>query len=159
MLPRSQREQLEWMARKPGLAARRRGRAVPISTPLGSPSDQILCSLGAQRVRDDMRGKWLVNLVAASQLGTAMRGVERQFWHLKRPASRNRYEPASLTCHDASGTLVWSETILTDFRAPGIRLFVSGGLIMLPEEAPHVQHVAKSMVMIVRRAIRTFHQR
>ena len=151
---------LELMTGKLGVAAGRRGRfARDRPTPLRSYSDQMLCSPGVQRVRDELRGKWLINLVAAYQLGPAIQGIERQFWHLKRPASRNRYENARLTCRDGSGKIVWSETILTDFPAPGVKLFVSGGSIMLLEEAPEVRRFANSMGTIVRRPIGRIGQR
>ena len=85
---------------------------------------------GAFYVAEKGEAFWLLDTIALSQLKPAFRGQPFQAWKLT-----VKGHTGVLTCDDGNGNVVHREELeFTDFPEPGITLWLSGNVIMLPGE-------------------------
>ncbi|OCK55416.1 DUF6876 family protein [Bradyrhizobium sp. LMTR 3] len=86
---------------------------------------------GAKYVADEAGAYWLLDEIALAQIGVpAVRAEAFQVWILKVDGSR-----ATLTCGDGNDATVYTKEIpFTDFPAPGITLWFTDKVILLPSE-------------------------
>lgn len=119
------------------------------STPRLSPSD--LCQFtgtehwyrsispgitytdGAKHVADEGGAYWLLDEIALAQrFVPAVRAEAFQVWRL---AVNEVDRSGRLACEDGNGQEVYAKDIpFTDFPAPTITLYCTGGVILLPSE-------------------------
>jgi hypothetical protein len=93
----------------------------------------VIYTDGVQYVAERAGAYWLLDVIATSQLLAAVRAEEFQVWKLDVHAAPAT--DALLTCDDGNGNVVYSREIhLTDFPAPGIKLYFENGTICLPGE-------------------------
>jgi hypothetical protein len=91
----------------------------------------VLFTDGAKYVADNAGAYWLLDQIALAQV-TEKRVAREvfQLWRLEVAVTEG-----TLSCEDGNGNSVFSKHIpFTDFPAPGIRLYLSDGTIMLPSE-------------------------
>jgi hypothetical protein len=85
---------------------------------------------GVQFLAEKAGAYWLIDEIALMQRDPILAGEEFQVWHLLVVGTAGH-----LTCDDGDGKVIYEKTITyTDFPAPGVKLYVTGGVIMLPTE-------------------------
>ncbi|MGY3602758.1 MULTISPECIES: DUF6876 family protein [unclassified Bradyrhizobium] len=86
---------------------------------------------GARYVADQVGAYWLLDEIALAQLGIpAVRAEPFQVWKLDVKRSR-----ATLSCEDGNNASVFTKEIRsTDFPEPGITLWFTDSVILLPSE-------------------------
>ena len=91
----------------------------------------VLYTDGVHYVAERAGAFWLIDEVALAQRGEpALDGEEFQVWTLIVDGSA-----AILRCDDGNGTVLLEKLIdYTDFPEPGIKLYFTNGVIMLPGE-------------------------
>jgi hypothetical protein len=94
-------------------------------------NQNVLFTEGAKYVADQAGAYWLLDEIALAQLAEAsVKGEEFQVWTLDVEANR-----ATLSCGNGNGTQVYAKEIaFTDFPAPGITLWCTDKVILLPSE-------------------------
>lgn len=95
-----------------------------------SLNSRIVYTEGAQYVAEQAGAYWLLDEIALTQTEPAVAAEEFQFWALVVTGST-----AELVCEDGDERSVYRKRIrFTDFPEPGIRFYVTGGVILLPSE-------------------------
>lgn len=91
----------------------------------------VLFTDGVKHVADQAGAYWLLDEIALAQRGVAAVKAEAfQVWKLDVEANR-----AALTCGNGNGVQVYAKEItFTDFPAPGITLWFTDNVILLPSE-------------------------
>ena len=85
---------------------------------------------GVKYVADTVGAHWLVDKVATLQMLPEIKGEEFQVWKLAVADHK-----ATLTCEDGNDHEVYREAIeFTDFPEPGISLWFTDNVILLPSE-------------------------
>lgn len=86
---------------------------------------------GAKYVADTAGAYWLLDEIAlANKFSKVLTGEAFQVWKL-----RVARDLGHLTCGDGNGNTLLSKRIaFTDFPEPGIEMWLSSGVIMLPSE-------------------------
>jgi hypothetical protein len=92
---------------------------------------KLLYTEGVQYVAEQAGAYWLLDEIAlAHAYEPAVAAEEFQFWSLTVTGST-----AELVCEDGNERAVFSKHIaFTDFPAPGIRFYLTGGVLLLPSE-------------------------
>ena len=92
---------------------------------------KVLYTEGVQYLAEQAGAYWLVDEIALAQGHVApVKATPFQVWQL---SVKDR--AATLVCEDGDGTTVYSKLIkFTDFPEPGIRLFFTDNVLMLPSE-------------------------
>lgn len=73
---------------------------------------------------------WLIDMIAAHQIEPKVAAEDFQVWILKVTD-----DVGVVVCHDGNDNVIVETKIdYTDFPAPGIELYVSGGVLLLPQE-------------------------
>lgn len=91
----------------------------------------VLFTEGAKYVADQVGAYWLLDEIALAQSGVpAVKAEAFQVWKLEVQGSR-----ATLTCSNGNCADVYTKDIpFTDFPAPGITLWFTDNVILLPSE-------------------------
>ena len=91
----------------------------------------VLFTEGAKYVADQVGAYWLLDEIALAQCGVAaVKDEAFQVWKLDVQGSR-----ATLTCGNGNDVDVYAKDIpFTDFPAPGITLWFTDSVILLPSE-------------------------
>lgn len=91
----------------------------------------VLYTDGVKFIAERAGAYWLIDEIALSQFGEpALKGEEFQLWTLIVDATA-----ALLRCDDGNGRVLLEKQIdYTDFPEPGIKLYFTDGVIMLPGE-------------------------
>lgn len=85
---------------------------------------------GAKYVADEGGAHWLLDKIATLQLVPKVKAEEFQVWNLKVANDK-----AELVCGDGNNNVVYQEKIeFTDFPEPGITLWYTDHVILLPSE-------------------------
>lgn len=86
---------------------------------------------GAQYVADNAGAYWLLDEIALAQIGlSVVRAQPFQVWKLDVKGSR-----ATLSCEDGNHANIFTKEItFTDFPEPGITLWFTDNVILLPSE-------------------------
>ncbi|MCK1281783.1 hypothetical protein IVB46_41870 [Bradyrhizobium sp. 61] len=94
-------------------------------------NQNVLFTEGAKYVADQAGAYWLLDEIALAQLDVAAVKTEGfQVWKLDVETNR-----AMLSCGNGNGTQVYAKKIaFTDFPAPGITLWFTDKVILLPSE-------------------------
>lgn len=92
----------------------------------------VLFTEGVKYVAEAAGAYWLLDEIALAQRYEAKVAAEEfQLWELKVADDAT----ASLACDNGNGHTVYSKTLpFTDFPAPGIKLYLCNGTILLPGE-------------------------
>jgi hypothetical protein len=91
----------------------------------------VLFTDGAKYVADQVGAYWLLDEIALAQCGVqALKAEPFQVWKLDVEGSR-----ATLTCGDGNAEQIYAKEItFTDFPSPGITLWFTDNVILLPSE-------------------------
>ncbi len=93
---------------------------------------RITFTEGAKFVADECGAYWLLDEIAINQVQPMVKGEEFQVWVLKRNKTGGA---AKLMCEDGNDNIVWWKRIpWTDFPMKEIKLYCTGGVIMVPSE-------------------------
>lgn len=86
---------------------------------------------GVKYLADNAGAYWLVDEIAiANMLNRKVQAEEFQVWILEAKNSHGK-----LRCEDGNGDIVYRKSIpFTDFPLPEVRVWMSGGVMMLPSE-------------------------
>ena len=85
---------------------------------------------GVKYVADTAGAYWLIDEIALVQMEPLYRNQPFQQWSLEVAGSK-----AILTCEDGNGNQISSKSIpLTDFPEPGIKIWFTNNVILLPSE-------------------------
>jgi hypothetical protein len=85
---------------------------------------------GAKYVADEAGAHWLLDIIATNQMTPAVKAEEFQVWKLTVANGKGR-----VVCEDGNDNVVFSQDIdFTDFPEPGITLWFTDNVILLPSE-------------------------
>lgn len=85
---------------------------------------------GAKYVADEAGAHWLLDIIATNQMTPAVKAEEFQVWKLVVADGKGM-----VVCQDGNDNDVFSQAIdFTDFPEPGITLWFTDGVILLPSE-------------------------
>jgi hypothetical protein len=85
---------------------------------------------GAKYVADEAGAHWLLDIIATNQMTPAVNEEDFQVWKLTVTGSK-----AKVVCEDGNDKVVFSQDIdFTDFPEPGITLWFTDNVILLPSE-------------------------
>jgi hypothetical protein len=85
---------------------------------------------GVKYLAERAQAYWLIDLVASWQLEKKVRAEAFQVWTLTVTNSK-----AIAVCDDGNGNVVASQEIeFTDFPLDSVKLYLTGGVILLPSE-------------------------
>lgn len=85
---------------------------------------------GAKYVADTAGAHWLLDVVASHQLDPKVKAEPFQVWKLEVTGSVGK-----VICEDGNDNVVTTQDIpFTDFPEPGVTLWFTGNVILLPSE-------------------------
>jgi hypothetical protein len=85
---------------------------------------------GVKYVADEAGAHWLLDLIATNQMTPAVKAEEFQVWKLTVKGNT-----AQIVCEDGNDNVVFEQDIeFTDFPEPGITMWLTNGMILLPSE-------------------------
>ncbi|TXM69661.1 DUF6876 family protein [Methylobacterium sp. WL120] len=85
---------------------------------------------GVKYVADEAGAHWLVDIIATNQLEPKVKREEFQVWKLTVADGKGK-----VVCEDGNDNAVFSQDIdFTDFPEPGITMWLTDGVILLPSE-------------------------